>query len=614
MAQNTAEIDSLESVLDTISEKYDRAFIARRLHELIMFSDPDKARDYAEMGLIISQEIEYHKGIAIGYMQIGNYFINRNELDSAAFYNLKSLSIYKAVGSIRGQIFANYILSDIQRSRGNYDSAIAIVNANIDLYAEGEKGESDLGNFNLIGAEYNLLGAIYMDRGSYRLALRETLKAARFFAEIEDRVREADALKQIGDIEYALGNYQSSLSYCNQAFAIYGDFDDKVYQAYALNAAGLAAEALGDYDVALDYHDRAIAFSREVGVKSVQSSALKDIGRIHISQKRYKQALVVLEEALGIAREIDVKLDIASALLESARALRSVGATNQALSKLNEMIEIVEPIGASSLLSSAFMIRSGIYQDIGNVSLSLLDYQRFHELHDSIYNEKKSQQIAEWQTIYETEKKESEIALQEQKIQALNQEVKISTLQKRQYAGGLFTLMAVTALIVFGFRQRLKRIQAEREKREEILNQEIEFKKKELASQTLHLVQKSSFIQELTENLEKIKNSPDLFKMEFRKIVMLLKRENASDKDWQVFKSYFSEVHDNFDKKLNAIYQDITEKEIRLASFIRMKLSTKEIATMLNVLPDSVLKSKYRLKKKLNVEKDTDLYQYLSNL
>ena len=59
---------------------------------------------------------------------------------------------------------------------------------------------------------------------------------------------------------------------------------------------------------------------------------------------------------------------------------------------------------------------------------------------------------------------------------------------------------------------------------------------------------------------------------------------------------------------------DISEKEIRLASFLRMNLSTKEIASMLNVLPDSVLKSKYRLKKKLNLDKETDLNQFLNTL
>jgi DNA-binding NarL/FixJ family response regulator len=168
--------------------------------------------------------------------------------------------------------------------------------------------------------------------------------------------------------------------------------------------------------------------------------------------------------------------------------------------------------------------------------------------------------------------------------------------------------------LFFGFRQRIKKNKIEREKQEAIYQQEIEHKQKELASQTLHLVQKNTFIQELMENLENIKNSPEKFKMEFRRIVMLLKKENASDKDWEVFKSYFTDVHNDFDQKLKTIYPDISEKEIRLAAFLRMNLTTKEIAATLNVLPDSILKSKYRLKKKLGLDKETDLGTFLNSL
>ncbi len=127
-------------------------------------------------------------------------------------------------------------------------------------------------------------------------------------------------------------------------------------------------------------------------------------------------------------------------------------------------------------------------------------------------------------------------------------------------------------------------------------------------------MQKNTFIQELMDNLESIKNSPEKFKMEFRRIVMLLKKENASDKDWEVFKTYFADVHNDFDQKLKTLYADISEKEIRLAAFLRMNLTTKEIAATLNVLPDSILKSKYRLKKKLKLDKETDLTSFLNTL
>lgn len=612
--QNQAEIDSLLLVNDTLTNDLAKARNYGRLHELIMFTDPDLARSYAVKALEITTRENDVKGIATGHMQIGNYFVNRNEYDSATYYYHIALDKFKQANSIRGQIFVIHSLADIERSRGNYDSAVVLVNQNLEMYENRDTLQSDLGEFNLIGAEYQVLGAIYMDQGNYQLALNETLKAARFFNEIKDKIREADALQQIGNIEYGLGNYESSLKYFQEAYEIYGDFDDKVYQSYAANYAGLAAAALKDYSLAKTYQETAIALSREMGVKSALSASLKDLGSIFIFQKNYSGAKKLLEEALQIAREIDVKLDISSALMELALVDMKTNALNQALQKLNQVIDIMEPIGALSTTSMAYKYRSEVFQALNNTSAALEDFKTYHSLNDSIFDEKKSQQIEELKTIYETEKKEAEIALQQKEILALNQEIEIGLLRKQRYAGGMFTFVAISILLVFGFRQRMKKKEIERKKQEEILRQEIEFKKKELASQTLHLVQKNTFIQELKDNLERIKNSPELFKIEFRRIVMLLRRENASDKDWEVFKSYFSEVHDNFDKKLTRIYPEISEKELRMASFIKMKLSTKEIAVMLNVLPDSVLKSKYRLKKKLGVDKEVDLYQYLNNL
>jgi len=613
-AQKREEIDSLLLVNDTLTDELIRAKNYHRLHELIMFTDPDLARDYAQKGLEISIKEHDTRGIGVGYLQFGNYFVNRNENDSATYYYHIALEKFKEAQSIRGQIFAIHSLADIERSKGNYDSAIALVNKNIRMYENRDTLQSDLGDFNLIGAEYEVLGKIYLDQGNYQLALQETLKAARFFNEIKDRIREADALMQIGNIEQGLGNYQSSLKYCEEAYQIYLDFEDKIYQSYAANAAGLAAFELKDHELAKNYLNKAISLAREMETKSVLSTSLKDLGKIYMVEEDYTEAKTVLNEALQIAREIDVKLDISSALLELALVDMKTNNYDLALQKLNEVLRITEPIGVLYSTSIAYKYRSEVHQAINNTNAALEDFKAYHHLSDSIFSEKKSQQIEELKTIYETEKKESEIALQEKEILALNQEVEIGLLRKQRYAGGMFTFIAVSILLIFGFRQRIKRNRVEREKQEEILNKEIEFKKKELASQTLHLVQKNTFIQELKDNLEKIKKSPELFKIEFRRIVMLLKKENASDRDWEVFKSYFSEVHDNFDKKLTSIYKDISEKELRMASFIKMKLSTKEIAAMLNVLPDSVLKSKYRLKKKLNLDKETDLYQYLNSL
>jgi tetratricopeptide (TPR) repeat protein len=613
-AQKQKERDSLQIILDTITDPLTKTKILGRLHELTMFSNPELARSYAEEGLLLSEQIDYLRGVAVGYMQIANYFTNRNENDSAIHYYQIAQSKFEVANSIRGLIFVTHSLAGIERDRGNYENAIALVNKNISLYENRDTTQTDLGDFNLIGAEYEVLGSIYMDKGNYRLALQETLKAARFFNDIQDEIREADALVQLGNIEYAMGNYASALSYSENAYKIYSKHSDLVYQSYAANAAGLAAAELGYTDKAIDYQYQAIGFARDAGVKSALSVSLKDLARIYIKNQDYTEAKKLLHESLQIAREIDVKLNIASALEELAVIDLKTKATASALIKLNELISITESIGALPFLSTAHEKRSLAYETLNNQTAALKDYKKYHLLHDSIYNIKKSQQIEELKTIYETEKKVVALALQEEEIKTLSQEVEIGTLRKKLYAGGMFTFVAVSILLYFGFSQRIKKNRIARENQEEIYKKEIEFKRKELASQTLHLVKKNTFLQELKDNLERINSSPELFKIQFRRIVMLLKKENTDDKDWEVFKSYFSEVHDDFDKKLAAVYEGISEKELRVAALVKMKLSNKEIAAMLNVMPESVIKSKYRLKKKLSLDKDTDLYQYFNSL
>jgi hypothetical protein len=246
---------------------------------------------------------------------------------------------------------------------------------------------------------------------------------------------------------------------------------------------------------------------------------------------------------------------------------------------------------------------------------SAYDYKtRYSKLYDSLKGIEVTERINNLEIKYQTEKKEAEIALQQEEINTLNEKSRADNLQKGLFAGGMAAALALFSLSIFGYRQRIKKNCLAREKQEEIYKKEIEHKQKELASQTLHLVQKNTFIQELMENLENIKNSPEKFKMEFRRIIMLLKKENASDKDWEVFKTYFAEVHNDFDQKLKTINADISEKEIRLAAFLRMNLTTKEIAATLNVLPDSILKSKYRLKRKLGLDTNQDLGSFLNSI
>ncbi len=606
------ELDSLIERANALPDSEEKAQVLARIHERMMFMDNERAFAFAREAFELSKTIDFPKGIANGYLQFGNYHYNQSRNDSALFYHEKALELFRVIGSIRGQIFALHSMASIEKEQGNLDRALETTRSILAMYTEENRKNTDLGSYDKRGSEYEMLGGIYFEKGNYRLALEHTLTAVRLHEESGDEVRKGDALKQLADIEYELDNFTSSLKYALEAMDIYDRNGDKIYASYAGNTAGLAAEQLGQLDSARTYLERSLEQARDMNVQGMIGPNLKDLARLLYKEGEYATAESMIGESITIARDNGLKLDLSAALLERAKLYLHQGSYRKALRDIDVVIDISSEIQALATLSMALRTRAQILEKLGQYPAAYKDFERFHQLNDSVYDLEKRRQMEEMRTIYETERREADIALKQEEIRTLHERARVDKLTRGLYAGGMFTFLAISGLMYFGFTQRMKRNRIEREKQEELYRREIEFKQKELASQTLHLVQKNTFIQELLSNLESIKNSPDKFRVEFRRIVMLLKKENAADKDWEVFKTYFSEVHNDFDQKLRTLYPDISEKEIRLAAFLRMNLTTKEIAATLHVLPDSILKSKYRLKKKLGLSKETDLGTFLS--
>ncbi|MBI3233848.1 MAG: hypothetical protein HYZ42_07365 [Bacteroidetes bacterium] len=90
---------------------------------------------------------------------------------------------------------------------------------------------------------------------------------------------------------------------------------------------------------------------------------------------------------------------------------------------------------------------------------------------------------------------------------------------------------------------------------------------------------------------------------------------NIQDTDyWEEFKNRFSLLHTGFIEKLQNQLSDLSGNDIKLCCFLKMNMSNKEIAQVLNSSLDAVDKSRYRLRKKLNIESDTNINQFLNKI
>ncbi len=154
------------------------------------------------------------------------------------------------------------------------------------------------------------------------------------------------------------------------------------------------------------------------------------------------------------------------------------------------------------------------------------------------------------------------------------------------------------------------------ELKNEKLEADINFKNTELASSAMHLVKKSELLNkiktELTHITKKIDNEFAI--TELKKMVKTLSIEENLDKEWEYFTKHFDKVHSDFIVVLKEHHPDISNNEMKLCAYLRMNLSTKEIAQLMNISIRGVEISRYRLRKKLNLSSEINLFDYLINI
>jgi len=143
-----------------------------------------------------------------------------------------------------------------------------------------------------------------------------------------------------------------------------------------------------------------------------------------------------------------------------------------------------------------------------------------------------------------------------------------------------------------------------------ILELEVQSKSSQVAGKSLSIAKQS----EMMENIEKIlesESNPARLKSEIKKVI----KHNAVNKhEWETFESNLSQIHNEFIKKLTTQYPNLTSKDIRLSIYLRMNMSSKEIAPLMNISFRGVEIHRYRLRKKLNLPVEENISKFMLNI
>ena len=143
----------------------------------------------------------------------------------------------------------------------------------------------------------------------------------------------------------------------------------------------------------------------------------------------------------------------------------------------------------------------------------------------------------------------------------------------------------------------------------EKLQQDIENKNRELAISTMSLIKKNEFLNDIKDEL---KSTPE--QKNLKSVIKIIDKNLNNTDDWKFFEEAFNNADKDFLKKIKSKHPDLTPNDLKLCAYLRLNLSSKEIAPLLNISSKSVEVKRYRLRKKMDLPHEASLTNYILEL
>ncbi len=144
---------------------------------------------------------------------------------------------------------------------------------------------------------------------------------------------------------------------------------------------------------------------------------------------------------------------------------------------------------------------------------------------------------------------------------------------------------------------------------EKLVN-EVIYKNKELADVSMHLVERSDALLKVKDELQRLYKKTGE-NHDIKKAIQLLNDVEKNNSNWEQFATHFDEINNDFLKKLKAKFSALTNTDLKMCTYLHLKLSSKEIAQLMNISVRGVEISRYRLRKKLSIPQEKNLFDYL---
>lgn len=590
--------------------------------------------------------------------QIGQFYFDQP--DSTAYYLNTALKLSKAIRDsvLISDTYINLSLVDLFRDK--YDNTVKYTDSAIQFL---NKRNQD--HFLNLGIASTVQGIAYNNNEFMDLAFENILNANSFLQKAPvDEVSQNYLVQNYSDLSliyFNIEEFDNAIESAKQALIRAKPIEAKHHIADIYNTLASAYTKKEEYALATVYMDSSAQTFREIDFAAGLVRVFSDKGQLLIEEGKYTSAKAEFLQALTLSRSLDNPhfltsnyLDLTTAYfknneiamariyLDSAETLsqqlniplftnRVAMAKSQLLGLENNYMEAINILKENAAYMRSENLRESVrdvydelyqlYKNAGDVENSFLYYQKYTMLKDSLKQELQNSKLNVLRVEHNYNQVVADLENSETQLQ-LASEAQKRVKHRNYYLGGLAALIVLFSLFMF-FRQRklssVRRAVFESKQevlkvKQEALDNQVRFKNKQITDFAIHISEKNELLENIKSKLKSIKVTNDTYKEMVKDTMHYINNDIEQNKEKIQLYKQVNETNDSFRAKIDQLYQNLSDKEKKVATMLRLGQTSKQIALQLNISAASVDNYRYTLRKKMNIPKGESLKMFIQNI
>ena len=467
-----------------------------------------------------------------------------------------------------------------------------------------------------------ILGEAYMNQGDFNMGF-EVLMNAIEICPADSLQIQAHILVHLSGAYITLKDLDTAFAHIDKAANIYKTLNDSLNLARCYNVRGLAYIQVPDNKLAEENFKEALIINRKMNnIKSVATN----LNNLCLYEGNTAEKISMLTEAIGINKSLGNVWSLGENYNNLGTQYYYAHEYDKALSALDSAMDFSKQINAKELISDNFRYKSWVYEAKKEYRQAYSNFSQMYETEKELFTMNEMRQTELNIIQKRLHDKEQQMVMQEQAFQIRNLRLWIFI----AILIGIALFLTLSYLIYHNRHQKrinlLKSSQQLKNQEKELIalklkqkeheaestRLELEHNRKELTNLAFFISSRNDLLYQIQSKLrEGYKLSGAEAERHIRSVNTFISQFNTQNTETELL---IDEINGQFIQKLSGLHPNLSKNEQRLASLLRIGLSTKEIASIINSTPKTVNMARYRLRKHLNLETDDSLTKYMMEI